>query len=86
MNRLFPILRETFSNGGTRISSMRVMSFEVVQVALAIAVISVYRGPISTETIGLVLGLLTVAFTGKVMQKGKEGDPVELESPERRTP
>ena len=54
-------------------SSMRVMSFEIVQVALAIAMIEVVRMTLSLDSIGLVMGLLAVAFTGKVIQKGKEG-------------
>lgn len=72
-----------FMNGGTTPSSMRVMTFEIVQVALAIAIIEVVRGTLSVDSIGLVLGLLTVALTGKVLQKGKEGSSIEVETPKK---
>lgn len=71
-------IKGIFMNGGTTPSSMRVMSFEIVQVALLIALIEVIRGTLTLDSIGLILGLITVALTGKVMQKGKEGNSVEV--------
>lgn len=78
---MIQFLKGIFMNGGTNPSSMRVMTFEIVQVALLIAVIEVVRGTISVDSIGLILGLLTVALTGKVMQKKNESS-VEVERKE----
>lgn len=66
---MFTHIKEIFSASNGRLSSMRVMSFEIVQVALFIAVYMTIKCTLSVEMIGMVIGLLSVGLTGKVSQK-----------------
>lgn len=68
-----------FMNGGPNPSSMRVMTFEIVQAALVIGLVETFRGTLSVDSIGLVLGMLGVALGGKVLQKGRETEPTPPE-------
>lgn len=75
-------LKKMFSESDGSPSSMRLMSFEIVQVALFIAVFLALKCELTVEMIGMVIGLLGVGLTGKVTQKfaenkGQEVGPVE---------
>lgn len=69
---MFYFLKRALEDNGEP-SSMRLIVFETVNVAFVLALVEVIRGTLSVDSIGLILGLLSIAYTGKVIQKGKEG-------------
>ncbi len=72
---MFTYFKQIFAESDGSPSSMRVMSFEIVQVGLFIAVMMVVKCNVTVEMIGLVMGLVTLGLTGKVSQKFVEGKP-----------
>jgi hypothetical protein len=53
-------------------SMIRLLSFITCVCGLGIGIIAVVKGNITAETMGLCLGLVTAAITGKLIQKGQE--------------
>ena len=80
MSKLFEIFQE--SNGN--LSSMRVMSFEIVTTACLLALYLAYSGKVSVETAGMVAAMLTIGLTGKAIQKGQENKSEDLKTQEMR--
>lgn len=71
-------IKELFSDDQGVLSSIRVMSFEIVNVALFIAVFSVWTGRLTLDVTGLTLGLLGVGITGKIIQRSTSEVPKEM--------
>jgi len=81
MKKLLEIFQE--SNGN--MSSMRIMSFEIVSAACIIAVYLAVAGKVSVETAGMVAAMLTIGLTGKAVQKGQENKPEGSKTQEGRS-
>lgn len=76
---MFTFIKQIFAESDGSPSSMRVMSFEIVQVGLFIAIMMVLKCSVTVEMIGLAMGLITLGLTGKVSQKFTEAKAPESE-------
>ncbi len=72
-------IAEFFQEDNGHLSSMRLMSFEIVNTGLFIAVFSVIQGKIDFAIISLILSMITLGLTGKAVQKSEEE---KVETPE----
>lgn len=60
----------TEDNGNS--SMTRILSLVIVAGGLAVGIVPAIMGTLTTESVTLSLGLVTIGFTGKVVSKGLE--------------
>jgi hypothetical protein len=65
---MWGFIKLIFSDGEGNPSSARIMAFELVNAGIFIAIVAVYRNAVTLEIIGLITSLITIGFTGKVIQ------------------
>jgi hypothetical protein len=70
-----------FREDNGNLSSTRLMAFEVVNAGLFISIYSVMANNLTVSIISLALSLVTLGFTGKLVQKPFENTPDQPPAP-----
>jgi len=62
----------TFTEDNGNTSMTRILAIIIVAGGLVVGIVPAMMGILSTESVTLSLGLVTIGFTGKVVSKGLE--------------